>query len=225
MQGPHLVYFADPMCSWCWGFSPVMQAIQQRFGAALPVRLILGGLRPGTTQPMDPRDLLDVRGHWEHVREASGQPFDFGFFDRGGFVYDTEPASRAVVVLRRRGMATGLAALQRIQRAFYAHNQDVTDVDTLAALAAEFGVAPADFRDEFAHDDAVQETLADFATAHGAGVRGFPTLIAGSGRDDRYALITHGFQPAERIVPAVERWLGEASASAAAADGQSCALH
>ncbi len=224
MQDPHLVYFADPMCSWCWGFSPVMQAVSERFGPALPVRLVVGGLRPWTTEPMTARDRQDVRGHWEHVHEASGQPFDFAFFDRGRFVYDTEPASRAVVVLRRRGMSTGLAALQRIQRAFYAENQDVTDVDTLAALAGEFGVDPATFRDEFAGEDAKDETRGDFAIAQQAGIRGFPTLIAGAGSDGRYALITHGFQPAARVLPTLERWLEESAAGADGGAGQSCAL-
>ena len=45
MRKPHLVYFADPMCSWCWGFSPVIEAISEQFGTSLPIRLIMGGLR------------------------------------------------------------------------------------------------------------------------------------------------------------------------------------
>ncbi len=224
MQGPHLVYFADPMCSWCWGFSPVIEQIEQRFGDALPIRLVLGGLRPWTTQPMDAGDRADVRGHWEHVHEASGQPFDYGFFERPRFVYDTEPASRAVVVLRRRGMPTALAALRRIQRAFYAENRDVTQVDTLAALAAELGMDAGAFRDEYASQAAVDETRADFALAQGSGVRGFPTLIAGGGQDERYALITHGFQSAARILPALEQWLGDAASAADGAGGEACAL-
>lgn len=213
MQGPHLVYFADPMCSWCWGFSPVMQEIAQRFGSALPVRLVLGGLRPWTTEPMNARDRHDVRSHWEHVREASGQPFDFTFFDRNRFVYDTEPSSRAIVVLRRRGMQTGLAALRRIQRAFYAENQDVTDADTLAALATELGMDPGAFHDEFASEAAVKETSDDFAIVQSAGIRGFPTLIARKGSENQYTLITHGFQPAAHIISALEHWLGKAAAA------------
>ncbi len=224
MQAPHLVYFADPMCSWCWGFSPVISEIAQRHGDALPIRLVLGGLRPWTQQPMDAGERADVRSHWEHVHEASGQPFDFAFFDRPRFVYDTEPASRAVAVLRRRGMQTALAALQRIQHAFYAQNQDVTDAGTLTTLAAGLGVDAAEFRAEFASEQAMQETRADFAIAQQAGVRGFPTLIAGDGRDGRYALITHGFQPAARILPALDRWQGSISGTAADAAGQSCAL-
>ena len=207
MITPHLVYFADPMCYWCWGFSPVIDAITARFGQALPIRLVLGGLRPGTTAPMDARAREEVRSHWQHVHEASGQPFDYAFFDRPHFVYDTEPASRAVVVLRRRGMATGLAVLRRIHAAFYAEGRDVTDPDTLAALAAGIGVDSATFGAEFAAESAAQETRADFAIAQDAGIRGFPTLLAGTGQDNRYALVTYGFQPAAHIVPALERWL------------------
>ena len=38
----HLVYFADPMCSWCWGFEPVISGLVDHFGERLPVTLIIG---------------------------------------------------------------------------------------------------------------------------------------------------------------------------------------
>ena len=28
MHSPQLIYIMDPMCSWCWGFNPVLQALQ-----------------------------------------------------------------------------------------------------------------------------------------------------------------------------------------------------
>ena len=66
-----------------------------------PALIELGGLRPGTTQVMHQAAKDSTRTHWEHVYEASGQPFDFGFFDRQDFVYDTDPAARATVMVRR----------------------------------------------------------------------------------------------------------------------------
>ena len=30
MDGPHLIYFSDPMCSWCYGFSPVLDDLYVR---------------------------------------------------------------------------------------------------------------------------------------------------------------------------------------------------
>ena len=96
MDGPHLIYFADPMCSWCYGFSPVIADIRRAFGRALPIRLVMGGLRPGTEQPMTEAAKTEIKGHWTHVAEASGLPFDGGVLDIPGFRYDTDPAARAV---------------------------------------------------------------------------------------------------------------------------------
>ena len=206
MPGPHLVYFADPMCSWCWGFSPVIEEIEQRFGADLPIRLVLGGLRPGTEEALTDAGKAEIRTHWDHVHEASGQPFDHAFFVREGFVYDTEPSSRAVVVMRRQGMATALAGLRRIHAAFYANNRDVTDPDELTAIAAELGLSADAFSVELHSDTAKQETLQDFAISQRAGIRGFPTLIAGTGQNDQYDLVTNGFQRLELIMPALEKW-------------------
>ena len=31
MADLQLVYFADPMCSWCYGFSPVITTLAERF--------------------------------------------------------------------------------------------------------------------------------------------------------------------------------------------------
>jgi putative protein-disulfide isomerase len=206
MDDPHLVYFADPMCSWCWGFSPVIEAIETDAELALPIRLVMGGLRPGTTEPLSERAKAEIRSHWDHVHEASGQPFDQAFFSREGFVYDTDPAARAVVVMRRAGMSRALAGLQRIQAAFYAENRDVTQLDELAAIAVELGFSDEEFREAMQSDAARQETLQDYALSQSAGVRGFPTLIAGTGRDNQYALVTHGFQPMDEVLSTLRHW-------------------
>jgi putative protein-disulfide isomerase len=76
MSQAHLIYIAGPMCSWRWGFSPTIESIRQRFGDALLIRLMIGGLRPGATKPLDEAGRRTIRHHWEQVREASGQPFD-----------------------------------------------------------------------------------------------------------------------------------------------------
>ena len=32
MQPPRLIYFADPMCSWCYGFAPEMAEVLEAQG-------------------------------------------------------------------------------------------------------------------------------------------------------------------------------------------------
>ncbi|KXW56535.1 DsbA family protein [Ferrovum sp. PN-J185] len=206
MNKPHLIYFADPMCSWCWGFSPVIDAIQAKFGEQLPIKLIVGGLRPGNQQAMDEAEKADIRSHWEHVHEASNQPFDFGFFNRNHFVYDTEPAARAIVVIRRHSMQLAIQALKEIQHAFYAGNKDVTDTNELAAIAEKLGLNKESFKTELLSEETKDETWTDFALTHNSGIRGFPTLIAGVNDEEQFTLITHGFQLSSKIIPVLDNW-------------------
>jgi putative protein-disulfide isomerase len=205
----YLLYFADPMCSWCWGFAPVTTKIQETFGDKLPIRLFMGGLRPGNTQSWHDRAKAETRSHWEHVHERSGQPFDFSFFEREGWVYDTDPAARAVVAARRLDEAKALAFLRAVHHAFYAEARDVTDAGELVKVAEEFGFDPETFRTAFEAPETQQETQADYWYSQQAGIRGFPALLAVA--DQQAAAVTFGYQPWEAIGPALEGWMAEAT--------------
>ena len=207
MDGLHFVYFADPMCSWCYGFSPVVDALEARYGAILPIRLVMGGLRPGTDKPMTDKAKADTLGHWHHVHEASGQPFDESVFDREGFVYDTDPGARATVLARRTSQAAGLQYLRRVHQAFYAEGRDVTDYEVLADLAAELGFDRTAFRAALADDGLKDETWRDYAVSQRAGVTGFPTLILGPNTDGTFAMVTRGLQPGGQVLGLIDHWL------------------
>lgn len=200
----HLLYFADPMCSWCWGFSPAVQRLRSELAETLPLRLIMGGLQPGNTETMTPRAKEEVRDHWEHVRDASGQPFDFAFFERDGFVYDTEPACRAVVTVRRLDGAKALAMLDATHHAFYAENRDVTDKAELTAIAETLGVDAAAFSNAFEDVETVTETQGDFWLSQASGVTGFPTLLAVE--NGKAQIVTIGYRPWDAFGDALHAW-------------------
>jgi putative protein-disulfide isomerase len=207
MAEPHLIYFADPMCSWCYGFSPVIDGIRRAYGRALPIRVVMGGLRPGTDQPMTAKAKTEIVGHWNHVHEATGLPFDAAVLEREGFVYDTDPAARAVVVVRRESEETAVRYLAAAQRAFYAENRDVTDGEVLADLAADFGLDREAFLAAWASEEAKQETWRDYAISHRAGVTGFPTLVGGPNAEGVFGVVTRGFAPGEQVLAVLRDWI------------------
>ncbi|MEW6590508.1 MAG: DsbA family protein, partial [Pseudomonadota bacterium] len=98
MSKPILWYFADPMCSWCWGFSPSIEALRGEYQERLRIALVLGGLRHETT-PMTTAQREEILHHWHAVHTRTGQPFRFDGALPEGFVYDTEPACRAVATM------------------------------------------------------------------------------------------------------------------------------
>ena len=207
MPTPHLIYFADPMCSWCYGFSPVLDDIRRAFGRLLPVRVVMGGLRPGNDKPMTEAAKQELAGHWTHVHEASGLPFDPGGMAAEGFLYDTDPAARAVVVVRRDGEELAAAYLARAQRAFYAEGQDVTSAKVLADLAVELGLDRDRFIEQWISEEAKAETWRDYAISQRAGVTGFPTLVAGPNEEGVYGVVTRGFAPGEQVIAVLKDWM------------------
>jgi putative protein-disulfide isomerase len=205
MSELRFVYFADPMCSWCYGFSPVITELAQRFEGRLGLQVVTGGLRAGHTAPMRDEDKAYIRDAWTKVAAASGQAFDYSFLDRDSFVYDTEPACRAVVTARRLLPRLALPFMGRVAQAFYAENRDMTATGEIAEVAEEAGFDPEEFGETFFAADTRNETFRDFLAAQELGISGFPTLLAGS-EEKGYALVTNGYRPLEDLLDPLERW-------------------
>jgi putative protein-disulfide isomerase len=200
-----ILYFGDPMCSWCWGFAPVLKSIYEDFKGDAPLSIVVGGLHAYDDFPMSAAYKADIRHHWEDVNKATGAVFDYDFFDREGFVLNTEPACRAVVTARQMNPLLLLPFYEAISRSFYSENKDTTDLETFKALATEVGLDVDDFTENFNSDDLKQNTKSDFQFSQQLGVSGFPTMVVKEG--DKMALLTAGYQPYKNLKPAIEDWL------------------
>ena len=201
---PKLYYFADPMCSWCYGFQPVIDQVRADYGASYDIRLVMGGLRPGKlAETMTPARARIIRHHWRDVAKMTSQPFDESFFERENFVYDTEPAAKAVIVMEFLAPQHAYAYYHEIQQAFYARNHDITSPDVLAQLAAPYGVSAENFLQALKSEEAHKETWGQFTFTAGLGIRGFPALVLED--KGQFLLITRGWQPFEQIKGALEQ--------------------
>ncbi|MCQ4346832.1 DsbA family protein [Pseudomonas stutzeri] len=201
-----LLYVMDPMCSWCWGFAPVFDVLAAQAGAAgMTLHLVAGGLRPGSVRALDAGSRDYILGHWRAVAERTGQRFRFESALPEGFVYDTEPASRALVVARSLAPERVWPLVRAIQQAFYVEGRDVTRPALLVELAETVGIERQAFAEAF--DSAAQRaaTQADFRWAESLGITGFPTLLAE--RNGQLALLTNGYQPLDALSPLLGRWL------------------
>ncbi|WP_278620584.1 DsbA family protein [Ectopseudomonas oleovorans] len=204
-----LLYVMDPMCSWCWGFAPVVEALAEQAAVdGVPLQIVTGGLR---------RDQLAINaaarvrylGYWQAVNASTGQLFDF---ERGlpeGLVYDTEPACRALVTARQLDAASAWTLLKLVQQAFYTEGADVTQASVLVQLAEQAGIPRIEFAEAFDSQAMQEATAADFTWVQDLGIAGFPTLLAE--RDGQLALLTNGYQPLEVLAPLLGRWLERAA--------------
>ena len=205
MHSTQLIYILDPMCSWCWGFSPVMQQVLEHAQSVkMPVTIRVGGLRSGAQAVLDDNKRAAILGHWRRVADTTGQPFDFSNALPSNFLYDTEPACRALVVARALNANLMFNFLERMQRAFYQTAVDITQADILCDLAVQAGYSQAAFSAAFNEPQARTATEKEFAWVRSLSVGGFPTLLAQHQQD--YSVITNGYQPYQALEPLLSRW-------------------
>jgi putative protein-disulfide isomerase len=198
----NLIYVADPMCSWCYGFTQPMDALLADPGPARPLQLalIMGGLRPYSTQALTQDKADEIFSHWRHVHDATGQPFappELTALREPGFVYDTEPASRAIVTVRSLWPQHTWRYFKAVQRAFYAEGADVTRTEVLTELAMQQGLTRHYFEVAFASEKMHESTRQDFAQAREWNIRGFPAVVAE--HDEQLHLVCNGHTPADAL--------------------------
>jgi len=204
-QGMKLIYFGDPMCSWCYGFAPEIEAIQEKI-SDIPLEIVLGGLRPnGQQKMMELKDFL--KEHWQEIAHQTSQKFSYDILEVDDFVYNTEPASRAVEVARSLKPEITLSFFRAVQTAFYFENKSTHDINTYLNIAKQFDLNLEKFEALFNSKAIIESTNKNFVKSTEMGVQGFPTLVLQKG--EKLHLITNGYQKAEALMPIIEELIGE----------------
>lgn len=182
----HYVY--DPLCGWCYGAAPLLQAAATIAG--LRIELHAGGLWLGSRRQSMGEALRDyVRPHDLRIEALTGQHFGERYFNelllREGGLLDSEPPIRAVLAVTALG-GDGLAMLHRIQQSHYRDGIWIGDVASLAPLAAEQGVAGEPFQQAYLQAPLLQHLADSQGWMIRLGGQGYPTL---------------GLQQGERLSP------------------------
>ena len=139
------------------------------------------------------------------MAKTSGQPFAFEHGLPSGFLYDTEPACRALIVARQLDERYMFDFLNRLQQAFYQFAQDITQPSLLRELAVQAGYDSEAFCAAFDAEETQATTQAEFAWVRNLAVSGFPTLLAQ--HQQQYALISNGYQPYAAFAALLNRWI------------------
>lgn len=201
-----LIYVGDPMCSWCYGFAPQLEKLVEQHNDKMDIELVTGGLRPYFDKPIsEMKDFL--RHHWEDVNKASDQPFSYDILDRTDLNYDTEPACRAVVVVRHMNPEKEFEFFKMIQEAFYYQNKDLRSTESYSSILETLELDKEVFNQRFHSDEYKAFVKDDFERASALGVQGFPAVLLQSG--ENLYVLTRGYTSAEHVNAAIKTVLAE----------------
>ncbi|WP_217604451.1 DsbA family protein [Chitinophaga sp. GbtcB8] len=214
-----MFYFTDPMCSWCYGFSPAVKKLKENY-PDIDLQIISGGFSPYSQQVVDQEYKDFLAFHWRNVNQRSRQFFDHSMkFISETFRYDTEPSSRALTVMQELLPKQDFEFLSLMQKSFYVEGKDITNDVVLARLAEEFGIEKKIFLEKFHSEEMKRKTNQGFQFSRQLGVQGFPTMLTLENGNTK--VITRGFQDYDSLKVIVDNWLSNLNVSPAN-NGQSC---
>lgn len=172
-----LHYIYDPLCGWCYGAKPLVQAAQ----GVLPVNAHGGGMMSGANrQTVSPQLRNYVMPHDRRIAEYTGQPFGEAYFEGllrdETAVFDSTPPIAAVLAAEQVA-GRGLELLGLLQTAHYVEGRRIADKAVLLALGKDIGLESQAFQQAFEAaetDHHIRETRALLAKVGG---QGFPTFV------------------------------------------------
>jgi len=200
-----LHYIYDPLCGWCYGAKPLVQAAQ----AVLPVIAHGGGMMTGANrQRVSPQLRSYVLPHDRRIAEYSGQPFGEAYFEGllrdHTALFDSAPPIAAVLAAEQMA-GRGLELLGRLQSAHYVEGRRIADESVLFELALGMGLDRQAFERAFMAADTEGHIRKSRALLAKVGGQGFPTLALE--QNDQFTLIDIGSWLGKP--QAFAQWLGQ----------------
>ncbi|CNF05483.1 DsbA family protein [Yersinia bercovieri] len=181
MAATKLHYIFDPLCGWCYGAAPLVQAAQNI--ANLTLVLHGGGMMSGANRrQIDSQWRGYVMPHDQRIAQLTGQTFGDAYYNHllndTSAVMDSTPP--IVAILAAEALAgRGADMLHRIQQAHYIEGRHIAAPEVLAELASDIGLNSDGFIDAFHTAQAtstqhIAESRALLAKVRG---HGFPTFV------------------------------------------------
>ncbi|MFB9864640.1 DsbA family protein [Rufibacter immobilis] len=190
-ENPVLMYVTDPMCAWCYGFTPIVRRLKALWFGRISVQVLVGGLRPYAQEPLTSSDKDKLAVSWHRAQEKSQLPFDYGFFLQPQAVYNTEPACRALLTVRHLRPGLILEVLRALHSAFYADGLDISQTEVLVKVVQPFGITENLFQAVFETEEIYQQTQQEFELVERLGVSTLPSVYLDHASSPR--LISRGF--------------------------------
>jgi len=195
IQDKKLIYFYDALCGWCYGFSPVLQKLYDRYSDTLAFKVVSGGMMLGDREGPIGKVAPYIKDAYKQVEMTTGVTFGERFLektlDEGSTLFSSWYPAVALEVVRATKAEETVPFVRALQKAIYYDGMAPADPNAYRPLAQEFGLDPDIFvrqMDERAFADAARAQFRETASFK---VGGFPTLILQDGAE--YFMVSRGY--------------------------------
>jgi putative protein-disulfide isomerase len=202
-MSPNLIYCYDAYCGWCYGFSPVIRQLSEKF-PALPVEVLSGGMiLPEKPVPISATASY-IRAALPRVEATTGVQFgsDYRWHIEQPELSDWFPHSEkpaiALAVFRSIHPHRQLEWAADLQFSLFWEGRDLTDDEAYRHLLEKYALADEVFYEKLHNPYYRQLAYEDFATCKKLQVTGYPCVLL-QHSEVSFSLLARGFTDAATL--------------------------
>lgn len=183
MKNLKVIYVYDPLCGWCYGFSPVMKKFYKKFRNKLDFEVISGGMVVGERIGPIGKVAPYIKDAYKVVEERTGVTFGRQFLkalDEGSMIFSSIPPSRALTAFKVFRPNDAILMAHELQKSIYYDGKAPGDGKIYSELAKKFELPVESYEEALWSDNIASKTEQEFVTSGKLGVSGFPTVFIGN---------------------------------------------
>lgn len=200
MDKPTLIYVYDPLCLWCFGFYPVMEKLQNRFGDKLNLDVKTGGLVIGEQAHSIEDDYEHILRDIKQVEKITDAKFGRNFkllAEEGSYRFDSLTPCKAQKTIKKLLPNESLRFAGELQQTLFVEGKSLNKWETYKSLLDHFEVNPTEFKQQLESDSLEEELFNEFKWCRENGAGNFPTLMLQVGKE--HSVMSRGYRPFDTI--------------------------
>lgn len=205
MEKPTVIYVFDPMCGWCYGFSPVISEIAKTYEKDFTFEVISGGMvigdREGPIGDMADYILSAIPRLQEYTGVEIGAPY-IELLKEGTYFSSSEMPSIALQVFKYLSDKNAIQFAHDIQYALFYHGKSLNDINTYLQLIEPHNIDREAFIACMNDPKFSVATYKEFNYADELGATGYPTTLLQKGNE--ITVLARGYVAKDRMTTLLE---------------------
>jgi putative protein-disulfide isomerase len=176
----NIIYIWDPLCSWCYGFTPVIHDLRKKFELDFNFELISGGLATGEKIKPISEKAEYIKKKLPDIERIGGVKFGEKYIhllEAGTYITDSLPPALAFNVLRSFRADLAFEIAFQIHSAHFQEGKDLNNIKVYLEISEKFEINKHGFMERYEDPAYRKLTEGDFNITHSWGIEKYPTLI------------------------------------------------
>jgi putative protein-disulfide isomerase len=201
---PIIIYCYDAWCGWCYGFSPVIKSLHEKYKTKFDFETISGGMIPVDATQHIGKIAGYIKDAYKTVEQMTGIKFGTDFLwhinnpDLSDWHPNSEMAAIAMSILKDFNPDRSIEFAADLQFALYSEGRDLTDPEAYRHLIEKYEFDPKVFYENLKLEEYKEKAYYDFSLIKQLNVNGFPTLFIQISESKLY-MIARGYSDQKSI--------------------------